>query len=110
MKKKNILVLEDDPDGRKVLQMALEMEDISCIAVGTTQKALTALREHQIDGALIDYYLAHGNTAQPVIDILEVLQVPYAIMSATTTKNIVLHKPFSLDELYEVVLSMRNKK
>lgn len=79
MKKFKILVLEDDPQMRQILQQVLEDEEYEVVAVDRGEKAIEAARDHSFDLIVADIRMegvggleaiAQAKAAQPAIGTL----------------------------------------
>ncbi|MBL8164152.1 MAG: response regulator [Anaerolineae bacterium] len=68
LKNKNILIVEDDPDGRDMVQMMLQSAGVHPVAVGSGEEALAELR-----AAPGHYQLAIVDLALPEMDGIELL-------------------------------------
>lgn len=68
-KPKTVLVVEDNPETRELLNDILESMGHEMVGVGTSQEALTYLKEHQPNLLLLDYGLP-DLTGRELIEIL----------------------------------------
>jgi len=99
-----ILVVEDE------LILALTIEEIlrdeGHVVVGPVARpgeALALIEAQQIDAALLDVRLRHGDVVYPAADALVERAIPFAFMTAYAADGIdaryaeheVLHKPFT---------------
>lgn len=110
----NILILEDDLGTLNAITLILQLEGFNCFLSSTVEAALLILKENCIDCALIDYYI-QCESAEVVVKELKLQGIPFTIMSAWPNLSLpgvgaILAKPFELDQLYEIILSIRNKK
>jgi two-component system OmpR family response regulator len=110
-----ILIVDDEPGIREVLQGALEDEGYATEAVGTAMEALSTLDHEGVNLAIVDLLL-------PDIDGLQVAEAirfldpgtPVILMTAYGTPSFesmashpaithYVHKPFSLDHVLALV-------
>lgn len=68
LRNRNILVVEDDPDGRDMVQMMLQSAGVNTVTVSSGEEALAELR-----AAPGHYHLAIVDLALPEMDGIELL-------------------------------------
>lgn len=105
-----VLVVEDEPQIRRVVRSALEEEGCRVIESGTMTQGLTEAATRKPSLIILDLGLPDGDGARFVEDVRTWSAVPILILSARSTENDkidvldagaddYLTKPFSLGEL-----------
>lgn len=92
-----ILIVEDDPDSRDILQMVLEQQNYEIVAVESWQTANIAMRFTTYDVVLLDVELSNENT-------LDMLRELGPAMQAAGTNIIVM----SADQKYRHAIEELN--
>lgn len=115
MKKKNILVAEDDKAIIEVVKIILENEGYSVLMVDQGAQIYKALEEETIDMILLDIWLFGEDGAQIAKQVkanAHSKHIPIIMMSANNetekiTKEVAaegfLLKPFNIDDLLSIV-------
>ncbi|TBR18293.1 response regulator [bacterium] len=108
-----ILVVDDDPDVRRMVTRLLVLHDFGAVAAETTEEAVRALASGRIDAVLLDVVLGQENGWETVRRIRETSAVPVVMMSGATMDGDshkdadvigaqgVLQKPFESHELFD---------
>lgn len=112
-----ILVVEDEPDIREILQVCLQREGYAVTLSRNLAEALAELREHRCDLVLTDNCLPDGRG----VDLIRALHepddlppLPAILMSAGPLPHdkdsvppcVMLDKPFALGELLQILRSL----
>jgi CheY-like chemotaxis protein len=113
MKRRNVLVLEDEPFIAMLLQDELEALGIHVIGpINNLKSAIQLAESPDLDGALLDLNI-NGAYATEVADRLRVRDVPFIFVTGYErptglrySKVAVLHKPFSRIELRTALISL----
>lgn len=83
MKKPLALIIDDEPDIRKLLEITLTRMDISCLMAENLKTAYALLQAHRFDICLVDMHLPDGNGLDIITYIQEEhLQLPVAVITA----------------------------
>lgn len=116
-----ILVIEDDPDVRSAIALALDREGYETILVSSVRAALDVISETEIDLVILDLYLpgkdgfnvlkegqaTHQLTLPPVLAISGGGPTFTASVGLTAARAMgvedILYKPFSSSELISAV-------
>lgn len=114
-KKYSILVIEDDPDIRRLLSRALVLEGYETVLTGSADQALSQLANRLPDLILLDYRLP-GMSAETFRRVHEThpiySKVPIVLMSGERDLDILairfgiknlVRKPIDLADLAEVI-------
>lgn len=106
LKGKRVLIVEDDPI--LAVDYHYQLKGVGAIAEGfkaTSREALNYLASHDVDAAIIDFFLCDG-TGELIIDALKRRGIPYIVVSGSTFRMHgevddahVLSKPVMPDEL-----------
>lgn len=78
---KKLLVVDDEPELRRLLRRALETEGFSILEVSTGQEALEVLRETQVDLVTLDLKLGHSDGLQFAREMRAIQNVPLVIIT-----------------------------
>lgn len=126
VKKLTILVVDDDPKVRELIQayFSMKSEEINCVMAVDTQQAIMKLSNQDFDLVLVDNVMPgkHGiDFAVSLRKSLKYGKLPIILMSGALQQDDVLKaidgglkdilvKPFSLKQLNEKILNvMKNK-
>lgn len=83
MKKKLVLIIDDEPDIRELLEITLARMDVDCLSAENLREAYTLLKEHNFDICLTDMRLPDGDGLELVSYIQENNpQLPVAVITA----------------------------
>jgi len=114
MKRRVILVVEDDRAVRAPLEKFLALHEFDVVVAETVDAALDRLQKHTIDGAIVDLRLPQGSGREVVLSIPP--PTPVIIFSAVPKESAQLEqmrpntrsilKPFSLLMLVETLQKM----
>ena len=110
---KRILVVEDDPNTRRMLADRLERSGYSVESASDGQEGLDALQKGAFDGMILDIYmprlngfdiLRHLRESRSLIPVMMITGHPECADQAIAGgAKVCLIKPFSLDELKQAV-------
>ena len=112
-----ILVVEDDDLIASSMEIALESRGYALAGpVATLAEAMQLLKTTKPDLALIDYRLERG-TSEELLSLLYQRKVPTCVLTgvsaaslpATYTGCMVLQKPFRLNQLIDVVMTLESR-
>ena len=78
---KNVLVVDDEPEVRRVLRRALEKEGYSILEASNGQEALEVFRETQVDLVTLDLKLGHSDGLQLAREIRTIRNVPLVMIT-----------------------------
>ena len=78
---KNVLVVDDAPEVRRVLRRALEAEGYSTLEASNEQEALEVFRETQVDLVTLDLKLGHSDGLQLAREIRTIRNVPLVMIT-----------------------------
>ena len=81
--KKNILIVEDDPDSREVLLRIVENLGYRVLGFGSGKEALEGIKDAQVDLALLDIMMPEMSGIQALKEIKERYPESRIIMSAS---------------------------
>jgi len=115
-----VLVIDDEPQIRRLIGVALQRADYTAIEAGTAREALALLREHRPDVVLLDLGLPDrdGLELVPLIKQQPTTLIVVSAREATEEKVAALDlgaddyltKPFDTDELLaRVRVALRNR-
>lgn len=79
-----VLVVEDDPDIRQLLQTLLESQGYRVVLAESAARALIEARGHQPDAVLVDLGLPDRDGQSLIRDIRAISSVPILVLSART--------------------------
>ncbi|WP_336987176.1 response regulator [Altererythrobacter aquiaggeris] len=110
--KKSILIVEDE--FFLAFQLADDLEDLGYEIIGPAlhlKDALVLAKEADITAAFLDVNLGHGDTSQPVAEILRARDVPFIFVTAYDRKEVtfalpgdeVLKKPITSREVLQTL-------
>lgn len=126
--KQNILVVDDDSDIRNCLAEILESEDYKVFHASNGQEAMNSLLRYE-EGLFFNLIVLDLN--MPVMDGYQFLElvnqkfpnclakIPVIVITARGSINtpitapyhsVILHKPFSIDALYQAINQALNPK
>lgn len=74
-----VLILEDEPLIAMDLAMAFEDCSIETVTAVTCAEACTALKDQQIDGAVLDVNLGGGETCEEIAIVLKERAIPFIL-------------------------------
>ena len=104
-----VLVVEDEPAIRQPLEQFLRMRDYDVVCADTAQAALTLIRSHKPDAAIVDLHLKEGSGRDVIVKIPS--RVPVIIFSGMRAESSelerlrprtrMIEKPYSLTMLVE---------
>jgi len=105
-----VLVVEDEPDIRRILRVLLESEGYRVSEAGTAARALIEARTHKPDLLIVDLGLPDGNGLAVIREVRTWSPVPILVLSARTMEeqkiaaldagaDDYVTKPFSAPEL-----------
>ena len=105
-----VLVVEDEPDMRRVLRVLLEAEHYRCVEAETLARAEIEARSHKPDVLLLDLGLPDGDGGELIHRVRAWSPVPIVVLSARTQEeqkvaaldagaDDYVAKPFSAPEL-----------
>ena len=112
-----ILVVEDDELIASTMEIALESRGYALAGpVATLEEATQLLKTTKPDLALIDYRLGNG-TSEELLSLLYQFKVPTCVLTGIAAaslpsayaKCMVLQKPFRLNELIDVVMTLESR-
>ncbi len=106
-----LLVVEDDPDIRDLLELLLDQAGFACVAARTAEDGLERLREQAFDLVLTDYSLPNRSgawmlgqaSAEGLLDATPALVVTAHPEPRGVERFEVIRKPFDLDQLVDRV-------
>ena len=109
-----VLVIDDDPDLRALLQDVLDLEGYTVITVATAPAGLAQAQAHHPDLILLDYQLPYqdGPWFAAAYRVLPGPHAPVVLITAATAAeqraqgvgaNAFLGKPFDVDALLRLV-------
>jgi two-component system response regulator PilR (NtrC family) len=120
MKDKNILIVDDEPDIRELLEITLGRMGLETVSAENLESAHQALESHHFDLCLTDMKLPDGNG----MTLIEHIQnhypnLPVAMITAFGNVDIAINalkagafdfvsKPINLDNLRNIILSALN--
>ncbi|MBB5018291.1 two-component system response regulator PilR (NtrC family) [Chitinivorax tropicus] len=117
---RHVLVIDDEPDIRELLELTLLRMGLEVTPVGSVKEALSQLNKGQFDLCLTDMRLPDGEGLQVVKHIQsQGLDIPVAVITAYgSTENAIqalkagafdyLSKPIALDQLRTLIKSALN--
>ena len=105
-----LLIVEDDPDIRRVLRVLLEAHGYRCVEADTAERAEIEARSHKPDLLLVDLGLPDGDGLKVIRKVRAWSPVPVIVLSARTMEeqkiaaldagaDDYVTKPFSAPEL-----------
>ncbi len=108
--KKNILIVEDEPQISRFLQLELEHENYTCSICADGRDALSTALEHDFDLIILDVMLPSLNGIEVLRRLRQVKQTPVIILTARDQvvdkvtgldigANDYMTKPFAIEEL-----------
>src|SRR5918999_3645512 len=109
-----ILVVDDEPLGRKNLCLLLEDENYDARQAASGKEAMEMLTNEWFDLVITDFVMPHGHGLQ-LVDVVHTLypELPVVLLTGYLSvitgnkimsgKGVVLEKPFNLDELLSTV-------
>ncbi len=117
LSEQHILIVEDDPDNRSVLQMRLEFEGYSCTGVENGKVALHIIPTHDFDLIITDYHMPLMNglellrhmKATPNSELIPVIIISCSVHAFLNNQAMLagayafLQKPYSGEELLLLV-------
>jgi DNA-binding response OmpR family regulator len=115
----SVLVVDDDPRMRQVMQWALEDEGYAVVAAGDAAAAVAAAAVHRPAVVVLDYGLPQrdgASVAQELRAVMADAALPIVLVTADgrasekaerTGAVGYLHKPFDMGELVRLVESAR---
>lgn len=112
-----ILLMERDPELRKVMKITLEQNGLKVIAVERLSIALKVLEQRDFDLFLVDFDLADGDPGKLIEVFRRNKQDKGAVLLTTTSRpddhwrrkfkpDAVVYKPFDIRHLYRRILSL----
>ncbi len=111
--KKNILIVDDDPQQLQLLSIYLKDEDLKILTAKNGRQALKLLQTESINLMLTDNQMPEMDGHTLILKIRKELElkIPIVIISANETdkaliklKNVsILRKPFTSDEIKKLV-------
>lgn len=115
LRKREVLIVDEDPWTREALAVFFSMEGVRCTALGSIEKAVEAIRErkfdvivceHWLEGANGLWFLKFADGANP--DAVKVLITSYPTeeIRAEVDRNPAIHllpKPFRIEVLEEML-------
>ena len=82
-----VLVVEDEPDIRRILRVLLESEGYRVSEAGTAARALIEARTHKPDLLIVDLGLPDGNGLSVIREVRTWSPVPILVLSARTMED-----------------------
>ncbi len=82
-----VLVVEDEPDIRRILRVLLESEGYRVSEAGTAARALIEARTHKPDLLIVDLGLPDGNGLAVIREVRTWSPVPILVLSARTMED-----------------------
>jgi DNA-binding response OmpR family regulator len=112
-----ILIAEDEMLVCMALEDMLEELGYQAEIASTLEAAIQAAKNCSCVAALLDLHL-HGETVEPVADILEQRSIPFAVMSGMDVEDMrsplsnaaLLQKPYVFEELRSVLLGLTRRR
>ena len=111
LRRRSILIVEDEPLIRLELASLFEGAGWRVIAVSTSKQGFTAIRHNQISAALLDHGLQGDNVAL-LCRYLAVCQIPfmfytgYSELERNYPRAIIVEKPASTEALLAAMTSL----
>lgn len=109
---RTVLVVDDEASLRLLCRVNLELEGHRVLEAATVGEASALLASESVDVVLLDVHVGVGSGLD-VLDEIEALELPVRVVLLSGTSEIqqplrarvdgVLGKPFSLEQLVEVV-------
>ena len=113
LRRRSILIVEDEPLIRLELASLFEGAGWRVIAVSTSKQGFTAIRHNQISAALLDYGLqGDGDNVALLCRYLAVCQIPfmfytvYSELERNYPRAIIVEKPASTEALLAAMTSL----
>jgi len=113
---KKIILLEDDPGVREVIELILDLEGYKVISFDTVEKFMAKKPEHEPDLFILDVMLPDGNGTEVCKELkVKGNEVPVLMMSAHARSEEItklgvadafIEKPFDINHLLSKVASL----
>lgn len=107
-----VLIVEDEPTQRMMMEKTLRYcRSLNVLSAASVDEAKQLLKEHRIDGAILDLVLARGSGLE-VAALVRELEVPVFFVTSTDDAHnihlmneygLVLSKPPTLPGLFRVL-------
>lgn len=115
-----ILLIEHDPELRKVMKITLEQNGLRVVAVERFANALQVLEQGDPDLFLVDFDLVDGDPGKLIEVFRRNKQDKGAVLLTTTSRpddhwrrtyqpDAVVYKPFDVRHLYRRILSLESE-
>ena len=115
-----ILLIEHDPELRKVMKITLEQNGLNVMAVECFANALQILERGDPDLFLVDFDLADGDPGKLIEIFRQNTKDSGAVLLTTTSRpddhwrrtyrpDAVVYKPFDVRHLYRRILSLKSE-
>ena len=109
--RRRILVVEDDEFLIMDLEITLSEEGYEVICAATIDEALERIKEHPLDGALLDVNLHGNHRSFSIADALVDAAVPFAFLTGRSRGYLperfrerkIVAKPYRLDEVLDAL-------
>jgi two-component system KDP operon response regulator KdpE len=116
-KKLSILLIEHDPELRKVIKLTLEQNGMKVVTVERFSNALQVLEQGDPDLFLVDFDLTDGDPGELIEQFRRTKEDRGAVMLTTTSRpddhwrrtyqpDAVVYKPFDIRHLYKRILAL----
>src|SRR3990172_1607976 len=85
-----VLIVDDDPDIRRILSFNLESDGYEVMAASTGREALRAITKKVPDLAIVDLLLPDMHGFEVCREIKKYLDVPIVMLTAVGTENTIV--------------------